>query len=313
MTPSPRLAAVDIGTNSVLLLIAARGPDGSLEAVHESCTITRLGQGVDATGRIADEAYERTVAELRRCAATMHDHDVGPRGALGTSALRDADNGAALREEAAAILGCPLQVVDGAREAALVLAGVRSSFGALPPGTVLFDVGGGSTELIRVASGGADPELASLDLGAVRLTERHLHHDPPTRAQVDLCRRDAAALLVRLDPAAFGPPTGELVGIAGTVTTLAAVELGLQRHDSARINGHRLDRAQVQAQIMRYAELPRAEREQIVGLEPARADVILAGAVVVDAVLEHFGATGLRVSDRGVRWGLAAELAGSVG
>lgn len=295
-----RLASVDIGTNSVLLLVSEhRGQT----AVAERCTITRLGQGVDGAGALDEEAIERTLAALREFAAEMDALGAGRRAAVGTSALRDAANAAALLEPAAQILGCPVEVIDGEREAALVLEGVRGGLSALPERLILFDVGGGSTEL--VCSAGAEVEgLVSIDIGAVRLTERHLRSDPPLPHEV-------AALERTVDDALRSLPrwrSDAVVGIAGTVTTLATVKLALGDYDTERVNGSSLSAVEVQGMANQFAGLPLAERRLLVGLEPARADVILAGTLIVNALLARLGAGELIVCDRGVRWGLLREL-----
>jgi exopolyphosphatase/guanosine-5'-triphosphate,3'-diphosphate pyrophosphatase len=303
----PPIAAIDIGTNTVLLAIARQPPAGGLEALFESARITRLGQGVADSGRLAPEAIARTLEALRACAAELERLGVGWRGAIGTSALREATNAGEFLEPAQKILGCPVEVISGRREAQLTLAGVRGSLGELPAGSLLFDVGGGSTELIRCQDRGGEPRLASLELGSVRLTEAWLPDDPPSPGQVprlrEHLRRELAARPL-LDRA------GPLVGIAGTVTTLATVELGLEVYDTHRVNGLRLTRHQVEAQVRRFAAVDLAARRRIAGLEPARADIILAGALIVASVLERCGAADFRACDRGVRWGLLWERVG---
>jgi len=300
------LATVDIGTNSVLLLVAERAPSGGLRALEERCIITRLGGGVDRRGRLDPVAIERTLEALRGCRAIMDELGVTARAAVGTSALRDAGDAAAFLAPAEALLGCPVEVVSGRREAALVLRGVRGGLGAgLPAEAVIFDVGGGSTELIRCRAGEVE-ELISLEIGAVRLTERHLRADPPGPEEVAALERAVGAALAGLPPAPL--PTGGVVGIAGTVTTLAAVHQALERYDTERVNGSTLGAAEVQALARRFAALPLAARRRMTGLEPARADVILAGTLIVVALLIHLAADAMTVCDRGVRWGLLREL-----
>jgi exopolyphosphatase/guanosine-5'-triphosphate,3'-diphosphate pyrophosphatase len=311
-----RIAAIDIGTNAVLLLVASRHADGRLVAEHESCTITRLGQAVDREHNLARAAIERTLATLTELADLLERLGVGKdaRVAVGTSALRDAGNAPDFIRPAEAILRCPIEVVSGEREAQLVLAGVRGSFGELPERTLLFDVGGGSTELILTGGSTGVLQLDSLDLGAVRLTERHLAgNSPPSPAAVDEARREIAAALDGLSRSLAGERRNvdHLIGIAGTVTTIAAVEMGLIRYDTERVNGLWLTAAQVAEQARRYASLPLDQRREIVGLDPGRADIILAGALVVAAVLEHFRQGRFRVCDRGVRWGLLQERTGA--
>ncbi|MCC6747445.1 MAG: Ppx/GppA family phosphatase [Deltaproteobacteria bacterium] len=304
--PLPRAAAIDIGTNSVLLLVAERGPGGPLRAVREEVRITRLGQGVDRTGSLAPEAIARTLASVGDYARILDELGVERRAALGTAALRDAQNGAAFLGPAQRVLGCEVEVISGEREASLVLSAVRSAFGGLPDRTLVLDVGGGSTELI-LAEADRLLDLTSLQLGSVRLTERHVRHDPPTPDELRAVAADVARSLATL-PATFSSPPARLIGVAGTVTTLATVELGLARYDADRVNGCVLSREQVAGVIDRLAALPLVERRGVIGLEPARADVIVAGALIVKTVAEHFGLSAVTVSDRGVRWGRAAEL-----
>lgn len=313
-TSSPhRLAAIDIGTNAVLLLVASRDADGLLVAEHESCTITRLGQAVDREHNLARAAIERTLETLSELARVLERLRVGDaRLAVGTSALRDAGNALDFIQPAEAILRCPIEVISGEREAQLVLAGVRGSFGELPERTLLFDVGGGSTELILTGGATGILQLESLDLGAVRLTERHLGTEsPPSPAAIDEARRQIAIVLDRLPRSLAGDrrDVDHLIGIAGTVSTIAAVELSLIQYDTERVNGSWITKAQVREQTRRYAGLPLDLRREIVGLDPRRADVILAGTLVVAAVLEHFRQGRFRVCDRGVRWGLLQERA----
>jgi exopolyphosphatase / guanosine-5'-triphosphate,3'-diphosphate pyrophosphatase len=299
-----RLATVDIGTNSVLLLVGEIRPDGQLVALEERCTITRLGQGVDGAGALDGEAITRTLEALCAFADEMDALGVDRRAAVGTSALRDATNAEVFLEPAGRALGCQVEVIGGEREAALVLVGVRGGLGALPSRVTLFDVGGGSTELIRCA-GAEVEELVSLDLGAVRLTERHLRADPPAPDELAAVEQATAGALQALPPRWGGDA---VVGIAGTVTTLATVKQRLDDYDTERVNGSTLSATEVQDMAQRFAAQPLAERRSIVGLDPARADVILAGTLIVSALLARLGAEALTVCDRGVRWGLLREL-----
>ncbi len=292
---------MDVGTTSVLLLVA-RQQGGQLQAVEEACVITRLGQGVDRCGRLAPEARARTLAALRQMGQRLDALGVRRRWAVGTSVLRDARDAASFAGQAEGVLGCPLVVVDGAEEAALVLAGVQGALGPQPAGSLICDVGGGSTELIRCAGQGQVPDLLSLDLGSVRLTERHLSADPPDAAQVGQLRREVRRALAEL-PAPFARPQ-RLVGVAGTVTTLAAIHLGLPRYDTAQVNGLELTLPDVERMVERLCALPLHRRAALAGLEPARADIIVAGALLVQALLQSLALPGLQVCDRGLRWGL---------
>lgn len=305
-----RVAAIDIGTNSVLLLIAERRDQG-VEAVLERAEITRLGQGVDATRRLAPEAVERTLATLSRYGAEIRASGVsaGAIDAVGTSAMRDAEGGAAFVARAAEAIGVAPRVISGEEEAALTYEGALAGLSVGPEdGPTVFDVGGGSTEVIwRDGAAEGAPHAVSLDIGSVRLTERHVRHDPPTGGELEALRADIRRALAAL-PAPSGDAR-ELVGVAGTVTTLAAVLQELAPYDGARVHGSPLSRADIDALVTRLAAVPLEVRQSIVGLEPKRADVIVAGALIVDEVMRWAQAPRLLTSDRGVRWGLALRLA----
>jgi exopolyphosphatase/guanosine-5'-triphosphate,3'-diphosphate pyrophosphatase len=275
--------------------------------VLERAEITRLGQGVDATRRLAPEAVERTLATLARYGAEIRAAGVTAVDAVGTSAMRDAEGGAAFVARAAEAIGVAPRVVSGEEEAALTyegaLAGLSVSRQDAP---TVFDVGGGSTEVIWLDRAAGAMREVSLDVGSVRLTERHVRHDPPTAAELDAVRADIRAALDAL-PAPGAPR--ELVGVAGTVTTLAAVLQELAPYDGARVHGSPLTSADVDGLVGRLAAVPLEQRQNIVGLEPKRADVIVAGALIVSEVMRWAKAPRLLASDRGVRWGLALRLA----
>ena len=305
-----RVASIDIGTNSVLLLVAERDGAGTLAAVLERARVTRLGAGVDRTRQLAPEAVERTLACLGDYAADLRRLGVTRLDVVGTSAMRDASAGELFVARAGELLGVAPRVVSGDEEARLTFEGALVGLdlaGALS----VFDVGGGSTEIVRGTRDGASAtvlEAVSLDVGSVRLTERHVRSDPPTRAELDAVRADVAGAL----EGATRPRAGEpLVGIAGTVTTLAAVARAIAPYDGARVHGVRLSRDEVSAVSRRFASLALAERSQLAGIDPARADVVPAGAALVEELLAWAGADELVVSDRGVRWGLAQRLATS--
>ena len=303
-----RVATIDIGTNTVLLLVAERGPDGQLVAVEEHATITRLGQGVDKTRSLAPEAVERTNACLDRYAEVVTRLGVDKTAVVGTSAMRDAGGGDAVRAHVKARFGVDARTISGDEEAHLTFGGALS--GLTLPGdgrVVVFDIGGGSTEVVDGDRTTRAIRYAhSYDVGSVRLSERHVRSDPPSdaeRAEVMRAARDAFATIPE---SVRGAP---VVGIAGTVTTLAAVSLAMEDYDGARVHGLVLEVTELARVIAKLAGVPLAERKLIAGLEPKRADVIVAGALVALAFLERVGAASLTISDRGVRWGLAEELA----
>jgi exopolyphosphatase/guanosine-5'-triphosphate,3'-diphosphate pyrophosphatase len=307
----PRFAAVDIGSNTLLLLIAEPGPDGRLRALRDECRFGRLGQGLDRTGRLAGEAVERSLAIAREYRSLIDEAGVGALVAVGTQALREASNAGEFLDPARAILGAPIEVVTGEREAELVYRSVADAFPDLRGDLVVADVGGASTEVIA-GRDGVVRSLVSLPIGAVRLAERHLHGDPATAEETRALLADIDGHLARLDPSLAGCGAA-LVGTAGTATTLAAVEQKLRVYDADRVQGFRLTRAAVERQLARYLELTVAEKRRLPGLEPQRADFIAVGAAIYARLASHLAATELVTSDRGVRWGVLLELAARVG
>lgn len=299
-----RVATIDIGTNTVLLLIAEAGP-GGLVAVEERATITRLGQGVDRTRVLHPDAIARTSETLSRYAAAVAAAGCERVAVVGTSAMRDAGGAGVLHDQVRRELGVDVRTISGDEEARLTFRGALSGLDVDGAVTV-FDIGGGSTEIVRgeVASGAIE-FATSIDIGGVRLTERFPTSDPPTRAELSRVRAAADDALAALPvPSKVAAP----IGTAGTVTTMAAVAEALDPYDGARVHGLWLDRARLEATFSRIAALPVHERARLPGLEPKRADVIVAAASIVLAVLDRLGAGGVRVSDRGVRWGLAEQL-----
>ena len=302
------LAAIDVGTNTTLLLVVSAGATGGIEVLAERAEITRLGRGIGGDGRLGAEGIARTLAALRGFAALAREH--GARiAAIGTEALRRAPNAADFLGPARDALGTELEVIDGAREAALTFRAVTASFPALASGGLaVVDIGGGSTEIV-IADDARVKFETSLPLGSVRLTERFVRADPPTAAEIDAVTRAVDAALAPVPfPAGAASGTAPLVGVAGTVTSLAAMAQGLTSYDPARVHGYRLGRADLRRQIDRLRAATQAERERIAGLDPRRADVILAGALILEGVARAAGVAEIRVSDRGIRWGLVYEM-----
>jgi exopolyphosphatase / guanosine-5'-triphosphate,3'-diphosphate pyrophosphatase len=303
-----RVAAVDIGSNTLLLLVAEASADGSLRPLRDEVRFGRLSQGLDQSGLLAGEAIERSLAILSEYRQIMDADRVTRLAAVGTQALREAGNAGDFLDPAQEILGASIEVVDGEREAQLVYRSVVAAFPELAAGDlVVADVGGGSTEII-VGRGGALRSLVSLPIGAVRLSERHLHGDPPTPEETRALLADIDRHLARLDAELAGSPA--LVGTAGSAASLASVEQKLRAYDPDRVQGFRLGRAALERQLARYLELTVAEKRRMPGLEPQRADVIAAGAAIYARLLVRLDAAELITSDRGVRWGVALELAG---
>lgn len=300
------MAAVDIGTNTLLCLVAEVKPDGRLERVVDHCRFGRLGRGVAERGELDPHAIERSLAHVREYAEIIAGEGAARVAAVGTQTLREAKNARAFTEPAEAILGAPVDVIAGEREAELVFRAVSAS---LPPPSderlVVVDVGGGSTEIIEGGATGAVRSFSSVPIGAVRLTERHLRADPPREDEVAAMLRDIDAALA---PHA-SPGSARVIGTSGTATTIASVSKALAAYDPDAIHGSAISAGEVERQLSRYLALSIDERRAVPGMQPERADVIAAGAAVYDRLLRRLGAGEIVVSDRGVRWGRAHELA----
>jgi exopolyphosphatase/guanosine-5'-triphosphate,3'-diphosphate pyrophosphatase len=304
-----RLATIDIGTNTTLLLVAEVAKrddgDGTVRVLAERAEITRLGRGIGADGGLGRPGIERTLAVLADYAAVARAHDATLH-AIGTEGLRRATNARDFLEPAAKILGAPVEVIDGDREAALTFLAAERSFPSQTQGTtVVIDIGGGSTEII-VARAGRMEFRRSLPMGSVRLTEKHVRSDPAGAIEIAAVTDEIAQHLMNV-PFPAGAIT--LIGTAGTVTTLAAMSLGLTNYDPARVHGHCLTQVALEQQLQRLRSSTQAERETMAGLDPKRADVVLAGACILQQIALAAHATEILVSDRGIRWGLLFENA----
>jgi exopolyphosphatase/guanosine-5'-triphosphate,3'-diphosphate pyrophosphatase len=305
-----RVAAIDVGTNTVLLTVAERR-GGALVPVVERAEITRLGRGVDRTGRLDPAAVAETVAVLARFAEEARALGAARIACVATSAARDAADGEAFFAAARGAAGLVPEVISGEEEARLVHRSAWKDFGAPGRALAVLDVGGGSTELTW--GSGPDPGgRRSFRIGAVRLTERVAPADPPSAADLAAMHQGARAALSEVDAIrGSGALAGaRLVAVAGTVTTLAAVEQALPAYDAARVHGSALDAAALERLAARLAALPAAARAALPGMEPKRADVIVAGAIVVAEAMRLGGFPALTVSDRGVRWGLLHDRFG---
>ena len=316
-----RVAAVDCGTNTIKLLVADLDPEGgeAAELVRES-RMVRLGQGVDRTGRLADVALARVFAAVEEYAALISRHDVDVVRFCATSASRDASNAAVFADGVEERLGVRPEVVSGADEARLSFAGATRQLPAVPSPVLVVDIGGGSTELVlgRVASSSAASSAAadrtggvvesgqSRDIGSVRLTERHLHSDPPASSEIDAARATIAAALDTLP--AEGVDLGHartVVAVSGTGLTLAAAVLDLPGLDRARLDGAVVPVAGVSQAASRLLAMTVAERRELPYMHPGRADVIGAGALILDAVLARTSAAEVRVSVSDILDGIA--------
>ncbi len=301
-----RVAAVDCGTNSVRLLVA--DVDGMTKAdVHREMRVVRLGQGVDRTGELAPEALERTRLALDDYAVTCRALGVERTRMVATSATRDARNRSEFSEMVLAALGVAAEVVTGQEEAALSFDGAARDLDPAEGPFLVMDVGGGSTEL--VLGTGSVLAASSVDVGCVRLTERHFADDPPTPAQVAAAEADidAALDLVRQDVPVSRTRTA--IGLAGSVTTVAALALGLQGYDAGRIHLSRIAAVDIAAVSQRLLTMTRSERASLPVMHPGRVDVIAAGALVLAVLVDRLGLPEVLVSEADILDGIAWSTA----
>jgi exopolyphosphatase / guanosine-5'-triphosphate,3'-diphosphate pyrophosphatase len=306
MSPQRR-AFIDIGTNTILCLIVEIRDTGRFRVLNDLAEIAGLGRGVDRTGVIGAPGEARGRQILQRYIDECKSLGVSEFHEVGTSALRDAANSAAVRQRWREALGLDVRVLSGAEEAAYSYLAVQRGLALAGRELLVIDIGGGSTEFIRGNDSGV-VEMLSLNLGSVRLTERFLLADP-VRAEESTAMRQAIDR--ELAPwrdhwsATVAPLT--VVGIAGTFTTLAAIEKKLERYSHSQVHGSVLKIAEIRRQIKMLEEKSIAERANIVGLEPNRADVIFAGACLIEQILVLVAANQVIVSDQGVRYGLLQE------
>ena len=301
-----RVGVVDLGTNSTRLLVAEVG-DGAVQELERRLTITRLGEGVDARRLLLPTAVARVrnvLAEYRRA---IESHGAERTLTLATSAVRDAENGEAFLGEIEWSYGFATRLLTGDEEALLTFRGVAAGR-EVPLGTLVIDVGGGSTELIVGGPDGVSFH-ESLDVGCVRLTERFLAGDPPSKEELESCRASVRCLLGELIPAGLGVRAA--IGVAGTVTQLATLDLGLDREKPERVHGHRMRTEWLENELEQLGELTVAEIRALRGVHPDRAPVLIAGTGVVVEVLRHFHLREVEVSERDIMHGgalAAAEL-----
>ena len=304
---SRRFAFIDIGTNTILGLIAELKNDGSFDVLDDLAEITRLGEGVQRTGRISPEGEERSLKVLRCYLERFESLNVEAIMAVGTSALRDARNSAEVRGRFKEQLGFDVRVISGDEEAAYSFLAVQRGLPLNRRELLVVDVGGGSTEFIRGSEAGVS-QAVSINIGSVRLTEQFLHSDP---VQTEECEKMRLAIEreLALLPRQWLKDSSilTLVGIAGTFTTLSAVEKKLARYAHGEVHGSRLTLGEVRRQVALYQGKTIAERKAIDGLEPKRADVILAGATLIERTMTVFHLQQAIVSDQGVRYGLLHE------
>jgi exopolyphosphatase / guanosine-5'-triphosphate,3'-diphosphate pyrophosphatase len=300
------IAVVDIGTNSTRLLLA-RVEDGRVEELARESKVTRLGQDVDSSGRLADEAVERVFRVLDEYRNQIADAGAGRVVALATSAVRDSENGEEFRAAVHDRYGFDLRTISGDEEARLTFLGATSARDDLDP-TLVIDIGGGSTELVT-GQAGTDPAFhVSTQAGSVRQTERHLHDDPPTGGQTDALRREVRAIVEGGVPADVRRSVKHGIAVAGTATQLASIDLGLEEKDRSRVHGHVMTLDSVRAMLDQLASVPLEERKRTSGLDPDRAPTIVAGAAILVEAMEAFGLGSVEASETDILHGAALSV-----
>lgn len=305
-----RVAAIDCGTNSIRLLIADVDQEsGLVHDLERRMEIVRLGQGMDSTGEFAAEALERTFAACDAYAAVIAANSVDRIRFVATSASRDARNRDVFVSGVKARLGVEPDVISGDEEARLSFAGATNGLVGAEPPYLVVDIGGGSTEFVL---GVTSPQAArSVNIGCVRMTERHFRNDPPTQVEIDLAIADIDAAIVLAGDVVPLTEAKTLVGLAGSVTTAAAIALDLSEYDPERIHGARLSAQTIDSVSDRLLGMTRDERSEIHAMHPGRVDVINAGVLVLRRILHNTGLPEVLVSEHDILDGIALGLAGS--
>lgn len=298
-----KYAIIDLGTNSVKFFLA-EVTSGKVNTIIDTNNISRLGEGMQKTGFISPEAFDRNIKVLREFKQIALEHQVDKIDAVGTMCLRTAKNAAEFISQAKSQTSIDIKVLDGEQEARLSYLAVVGEFLDDEENIAVFDTGGGSTEFI-FGKGEKLQDRFSLDIGAVRLTEEFLRSDPVTFAEVNNMLDYIVGFLKQYD---LNRKVEKLVGIGGTLTSMGAVKHKMKKYDPQIIQGSELTLAQIDRMIAQFAEKTIQERKNIVGLQPKRADVILAGAAIVRSVLSIFHLDNLTISDRGLRHGLLLDL-----
>lgn len=306
MTANPqRVAVIDIGSNSTRLLIA--DVDGGVSALERQSRVTRLGRGVDLSGQLADEAIEATCAAIADYVEICRDAGAERPAAIATSAVRDASNGGAFVAELRERFALGARVLDGEEEARLTYRGATAE---QPPDTptLVIDIGGGSTEMI-VGTGADVAFHDSLQAGVVRHTERHVSGDPPTAVELEALAGDVRTLIAGALAGHEGARATAGIAVAGTPTSLAAIELGLEPYDPARVHGHVLSLGRIQHLLSQLASVPLGQRAAIPGMHPDRAPTIIAGAVILIEAMRAFGLAEVQASEHDILYGIALATA----
>ena len=299
-----RVAVVDLGSNTTRLLIADVR-DREVIELDRRTEITALGRGVDASGRLSDEAIDRVMRALSGYREAIDAAGVDRIVAVATSAVRDAANGGAFRARLQDELQLDVHTIAGEEEAQLTFLGATSRRPPEIGPTMVIDIGGGSTELV-IGVAGEDPSfVVSTQAGSVRQTDRHLEQDPPTEAELSELRADVREILARAVPPALGGSVRAGIAVAGTATSLAAIAQDLDPYEPARVEGYALEPEACERMLARLAALPLAERREVAGLEPERAPTIVAGGAILVEILRAFELASVEVSEADILHGAA--------
>lgn len=300
------IAVVDMGTNSTRLLVAKFTDAGGLHQLERRSEVTHLGEGVDGTGRLADAAMERVFTCLAEFRTIADRHGVGTSVAVATSAVRDAENGPEFQEAVHKRFGFEVAIISGDEEARLTFLGATAGRPGPDP-TLVVDIGGGSTEFVIGTSGSAPAFHVSTHLGSVRQSERHLASDPPSHPETEALGRAVRQIIFESIPEKQRRAVGEGVAVAGTATSLAAIDQALDPYDPERVHGYRLVLGECERMLAMLATLPLQERKQIPGLHPERATTIVAGAVILVEAMRAFGLEQIEVSEADILQGVALD------
>jgi exopolyphosphatase/guanosine-5'-triphosphate,3'-diphosphate pyrophosphatase len=303
------IAVVDLGTNSTRLLVARVAGDGSVEEVERRTEVTRLGDGVDSTGRLSEEAMDRVHARLAAYREIADRHGAGRRVAVATSAVRDADNGAPFTESVGERHGFDVRMISGDEEARLSFLGATSGRDPAAGPVLVFDIGGGSTEYVVGTPGEAPAFHVSTRLGSVRQTERHIRSDPPGADELATLADAVAAVIAEGVPQEVRDGVAAGIAVAGTATSLAAIDQRLEPYDPARVHGYALGLSSAERMLARLAATPVDERREVPGLLPDRAPTIVAGAVILVESMRAFELESVEVSEADILHGTAADTA----
>jgi exopolyphosphatase/guanosine-5'-triphosphate,3'-diphosphate pyrophosphatase len=310
VTDGERIAVVDVGTNSTRLLVA-NVLDGRVEELERRTEITRLGERVDSAGKLSTAAMKRVFETVESYRKLIDKHSADKVVGVATSAVRDAKNGEQFSKELAERYGVETRTISGDEEARLSFLGATSDRAQGGDPLLVIDIGGGSTEFV-IGTPGSDPTFhVSTSAGSVRQTERHLTDDPPPDDQLSAVAGEVAAIIEAEVPREVRREAAAGIAVAGTATQLAAVDQRLEEYDPQRVHGYRLDRYSVEEILAHLASLPLAERREIVGLHPARAPTIVAGALILAEAMQAFDFDWIETSEADILHGAALDAAGS--